>query len=93
MTNLTVSISQLKTTPAKIVSIASDYPVAVEKRNKVKAYLIGKDLYELIVEYIEDYLDKTTVNLTNFKKGRSFEKIAKELVYENCNLPKSRKKL
>lgn len=74
-----VSISQLKMRPSKTISKAFDYPVAVESRNKVKAYLIGKELYEKIVAFIEDYIDKNAVARTDFTKGRDFEEVAKEL--------------
>jgi len=74
-----ISITQLKMHPAKIISAAFDYPVAIESRNKVKAYLIGKELYEKIVSYIEDYIDKDVVLKNDFNKGRDFEEVAKEL--------------
>ncbi len=73
------SISQLKTFPSKIIVEATDYPVAVESRNKVKAYLIGKELYEKIVYFIEDYIDKAAVGKADFRKGKDFEEVAKEL--------------
>lgn len=76
----TISISQLKTHPAKVIAQADDYPVAVKNRNEVKAYLMGKELFEKIVSYIENYLDKEAVRKTNFKKGRDFEEVAKELM-------------
>lgn len=72
-------MTQLKTRPSKVISEASDYPVAVESRNKVKAYLIGKELYEKIVAFIEDWIDKAVIEKTDFKKGRDFEEVAKEL--------------
>ena len=75
----TISISQLKINPSKAIGEASDYPIAVENRNKVEAYLLGKDLYEKIVSFIEDSIDKKAVEETDFKKGKDFEKIAKEL--------------
>lgn len=74
-----VSVSQLKVNPSAVINQSLDYPVAVEKRNQVKAYVIGKELYEKIITYIEDYLDKLVVKKTNFSKGRDFEKVAKEL--------------
>lgn len=74
-----VSISQLKTHPSGAIAKALDYPVAVEKRNKVKAYLIGKELYEKIVSLIEDYIDRVAVKKTDFRQGRDFEAVAKEL--------------
>ncbi len=74
-----VSISQLKTHPAGVIAKAVDYPLAIEKRNQVKAYLIGKELYEKIISLIEDYIDATVIKSTDFSKGKDFEKVALEL--------------
>jgi len=74
-----VSISKLKVNPSAIINQALDYPVAVEKRNQIKAYVIGKELYEKIITYIEDYLDNLAVKNSNFSRGKDFEKVAKEL--------------
>ena len=74
-----VSISQLKTNPSEIIKKAYDYPVAVEKRNEIQAYLIGKDLFDRIVSYIEDFLDKKEVKKTDYAKGKDFEQVAAEL--------------
>ena len=51
----------------------------IQKRSKTKAYLVGKDLFDKLVSYIEDYIDKQAIEETDFKKGRDFEKVAKEL--------------
>jgi len=75
----TISISQLKVNPSKAIGEALDYPVAVENRNKIEGYILGKDLYEKIVSFIEDNIDRRAVEKTDFKKGKNFEKIAKEL--------------
>lgn len=74
----TISISQLKIHPSKIISQAEDYPVPLTSRNDVKAYLVGKDLFEKIVSYIEDYIDRKAVKDTDFRKGRDFEEVVKE---------------
>ena len=74
-----VSVSELKTNPAKAIDKAFDTPLAIQKRNKTKAYLVGKDLFEKIVSYIEDHADESTVETTDFSKGKDFEKIAEEL--------------
>lgn len=74
-----VSISQLKTKPSKILSLAVDYPVAVGKRNEIKAYLIGKDLYEKLITYLEDLTDQKATRETDFRRGKSFEKVASQL--------------
>jgi len=75
----TVTVSDFKTSPSKIIRQSLEYPVAVEKRNKVMAFLIGKDFFEKLLSYIEDYIDKKAVSETNFKKGKDFEKIAQDL--------------
>jgi len=77
--NTPVSISQLKINPAKFIFQADDYPVPVVKRGQIKAYLIGKQLYESLIAYIEDYVDRKAVKETNFKTGRNFEEVAKKL--------------
>lgn len=74
-----ISVTQLKINPSKAISEALDFPVVVKNRNKVKAYLIGKDLYEKIVSYIEDYIDRKVVEETDFKKGKDFETVSKRL--------------
>lgn len=75
----TISISDLKINPSKAIGFAVDYPVAIEKRNKIEAYLLGKELYEKIVSYMEDLIDNKAVKGVDFKKGKNFEKIAKDL--------------
>ncbi len=77
MTSL--SISQLKINPRQALLASVDYPVAIESRNQVQGYLVGKDLYEKIIAYIEDYIDQDAVKHTNFSKGRDFETVAKKL--------------
>lgn len=74
-----ISISQLKANPSRAILQADDYPMTINKRGKVKAYLMGKELFEKIISYIEDYADKKAVRETDFKKGRHFEEVAKEL--------------
>lgn len=75
----TTSISQLKINPSAIIAQAGDYPVAVENRNTVEAYLVGKVLFEKIIAFLEHQEDIHTVQSTNFSQGRDFEKLASEL--------------
>ncbi len=77
--NTPISISQLKINPSKYILDADNYPIPVAKKGKVKAYLIGSSLYEKIVSYLEDYIDKKAVKEANFKKGKDFEELAKDL--------------
>jgi len=75
----TISISELKTNPTKAIFRALDYPVAIEKRNNIEAYLIGKDLYEKIIAYLEDFIDSQAIKKADFSKGKDFEKVARNL--------------
>lgn len=74
-----ISISQLKAQPSKILNLAVDYPVIVGNRNQPKAYLVGKNLYEKLIAYIEDYIDGKEVKSANFRQGKPFEKVASQL--------------
>ena len=76
---VTTSISQLKINPAGVISQAIDYPVAVAKRNQIQAYLIGKSLYEKMLDLIEDKLDRKVIANTDFTQGKNFEMVAKSL--------------
>ena len=79
MTMNNISIYQLKMNPSKAIKSAVDYPLAVASRNKVKAYLEGKDLYEKMLLYIEEYIDAEAVRGADVKKGRDFEEVVEEL--------------
>lgn len=74
-----ISISQLKLNPSTAISNALDFPLAVESRNEVKAYIMGKDLYEMIVAYMEDASDRKAVEETDFSLGHDLEDVAEEL--------------
>ena len=74
-----VSISQLRVNPSDIISRARDYPVAVQRRNKTQAYLVGSELYEKLVALVEDSFDRMVVGQTDFSKGKDFETVAKSL--------------
>ena len=75
----TISISQLKSNPSSAILLAADYPVVVENRNKVQAYLVGKALFEKIISFLEDKEDTAVAKNTDFSKGRNFDDVAKEL--------------
>jgi antitoxin StbD len=75
----TISISQLKVNPSSVIAQAADYPVAVENRNKVQAYLMGKNLYERLMAFLEDAVDAAAIKRTDFSRGKDFEKVARDL--------------
>lgn len=73
------SISDLKANPASIIFESLDYPVAIQRRNKTQAYLVGKDIFEKLVAQMEDIIDAKAVREADFSTGRDFEEIAAEL--------------
>ena len=77
MTN--VSISELKAKPSKVISASENYPIAIKNRNKTKAYLVGKDIFEKMVEFVENALDREAIKNTDFSKGRDLEEVLEEL--------------
>lgn len=79
MTMINVSISELKTNPASIILQSAEYPVAIQKRSKTQAYLVGKDIFEKLVAHLEDQVDKEAIEQTDFSTVRSYEDVAREL--------------
>ena len=77
MTSITVT--QLKANPAKAIDLAADVPVMVQKRNKTKAYLVGSELFEQMMSYMEDMEDRKAVEATDFGEGKDLEELAEEL--------------
>ena len=73
-----ISISKLKENPSKALELAADYPVEIESRNKVKGYIIGKDLFDKIFAYVEDQLDIQAAKESDFSEDRDFEEVARE---------------
>ena len=74
-----VSISQLKKNPSDVFSSAEDYPVAVQRRNKTAGYVVSKAMFEKLVEFVEDFVDRKAIKETDYSKGRDFEEIAADL--------------
>ncbi|UZW38668.1 type II toxin-antitoxin system Phd/YefM family antitoxin [Rickettsia conorii subsp. heilongjiangensis] len=52
--NLAVSISEFKKSPTALLDKASGEPVALLNHNKPIAYLIPAELYEQIIEALDD---------------------------------------
>ena len=77
-----VSISDFKKNPGSILLAAGDYPIAVQKRNKTEGYVVGKAMFEKLIELAEDVIDKkAAASLTkqDYKNAVPLEDLAKEL--------------
>ena len=50
-----VSISDLKKNPSRIINQSEGAPVAILNHNKPSAYIIPADAFEALMEKLEDY--------------------------------------
>lgn len=66
-----VSISDLKKNPSRIINEAEGAPVAILNHNKPSAYLIPAEAFEALMEKFEDY------NLAQLVKEREKEPTVK----------------
>ena len=66
-----VSISDLKKNPSRIINEAEGAPVAILNHNKPSAYLIPAETFEAMMEKFEDY------ELTRLVKEREHEPTVK----------------
>jgi len=74
-----VSITDLKINPSRVLASAEDYPVAVLRRNKTTGYIVSKAMFEKLVEFVEDHIDRKAIEEADYSKSRDFEEIAREL--------------
>lgn len=83
MTNDTISISDLKINPTAAIAQASDYPLEVVSRGKSQAYLIGKNLFEALLNRLEDVQDKKIAQAAlengDLSAASDFEEFARDL--------------
>ena len=63
-----VSISELKKNPSRILAEAAGAPVALLDQDRVMAYLVPAELYEQILECLDDF------ELAALAKARAAEK-------------------
>jgi antitoxin StbD len=66
-----VSISDLKKNPSRIINEAEGAPVAILNNNKPSAYIIPAEAFEALMERFEDY------NLAQLVKKREKESTVK----------------
>lgn len=69
--NLAVSISEFKKSPTALLDKASGESVALLNHNKPTAYLIPAELYEQIIEALDDkyLLELATIRLKDKEKA------------------------
>ena len=67
LSNITASITELKTNPMKTVETASGEAIAILNRNKPAFYCVPADAYEEMVELLDD------IKLSTLVKDRAKE--------------------
>jgi antitoxin StbD len=55
LSNYSASISELKKSPAQIIKNANNEAVAILNHNVPSAYLVPRELYEKMMDIIDDY--------------------------------------
>lgn len=55
LSNYTASITELKKSPSQILKDAGDEAVAILNHNVPSAYLVPSELYEKMIDIIDDY--------------------------------------
>ncbi|HIP21004.1 MAG TPA: antitoxin [Sulfurimonas sp.] len=55
LSNYTASITELKKSPTQILKQAGNEAVAILNHNITSAYLVPSELYEKMIEIIDDY--------------------------------------
>jgi len=53
-TDLTTTITELKRSPMRVIQEAKDKPIVILNNNKPAGYIISKELFEKIMERLED---------------------------------------
>lgn len=67
LADVAVSVSELKKNPSGIMAGAGGLPVAVLNHNRVMGYLVPADIYEAMLERLED------LELAEIAKARAHE--------------------
>lgn len=65
--DVTVSVSELKKNPTAVMAGAQGQPVAVLNHNRVMGYMVPAELYEVMMEQLED------IELVALAKARAGE--------------------
>ena len=69
LANYTASITELKKSPTQILEKAGSEAVAILNHNVASAYLVPSELYENMIDVIDDYyLSKEVKEALNYKE-------------------------
>jgi antitoxin StbD len=79
--NYTASITELKKSPTKLLEMAGNEPIAILNHNKPSAYMIPSEMFEKMMDIIDDYyLAKEVEERLNYNEDELVEVNIDELV-------------
>ena len=79
--NYTASITELKKSPTKLLEMANNEPIAILNHNKPNAYMVPSDMFEKMIDIIDDYyLAQEVKDRLNYKDDELIEVDLDELV-------------
>jgi antitoxin StbD len=79
--NYTASITELKKSPTKLLEMSNNEPIAILNHNKPNAYMVPSDMFEKMVDIIDDYyLAQDVKDRLNYKDDELIEVNLDELI-------------
>jgi antitoxin StbD len=69
LTKSSVSITDLKKNPSAIIKVAEGAPVAILNHNRPSAYIVPADAFEAMLEKLDDFEIKKTVEKRRGEKS------------------------
>ena len=74
LANYTISISELKKSPSSVIEHANGESIAILNHNKASAYLVPSEVYENMMEMLDEYyLMKEVEKRLDYKKSDLIE--------------------
>jgi len=80
LANYTTSISELKKSPSSVIENANGQSIAILNHNKASAYLVPSEVYEQMMDMLDEYyLIKEVKERLNYKDSELIEVSLDEL--------------
>ena len=80
LANYTASISELKKSPSSIIENANGQSIAILNHNRVSAYLVPSEVYEKMMDMLDEYyLIQEVKERLNYKDNELIEVSLDEL--------------
>lgn len=73
LAQFSATVSELKKNPTALFKEADGFPVAILNHNRVAAYLVPVEVYETMIDIIEDYELGQLVKERENQKALAFE--------------------